>query len=473
MAKVARLFELRHLGDAWSKKQTETAAEQLANILAHRATKELDDQNQGWNSSNPKWEQMYSLIKHDIAAATGQLASQAQMKSDETQRVYVRNIAPKDLDALLAYYESPLGQRDARFSRSLDEIVAEGSMAFAPKLLDVGGNISAMPHTEARPEHARLIRLSSGMVEQRHKYEQTKNTSGLDVLAAMEGAISVREGERLNALLQEYRNDIDSFEDFRKSPVGNADAHALEETGKAIQARMVPALMSVVSAWSSRRDAWQQAYRQEVLGTKVETLGRNVTVAPRGEFASINTGPTILAMNVLRGGDETARRELIEDIKTHSDRYPPPVFFALSETLWTHGQRDEAFFWFSAGRLRGRFDATRCADATAREAVDILVMGMPPELRKAQFDDVGKLKGIVLKVVKWDEETPYHYDHRWINLHGMGAMTSSLDEKQENKAQQLSLPESEWPSLAKQERQKYLAELNEAIEELRKSNATR
>ncbi len=189
--------------------------------------------------------------------------------------------------------------------------------------------------------------------------------------------------------------------------------------------------------------------------------GKTIDVKPQGEYAEIDTSSTIRAVEILRGKDEGARKALIDDIQKNSANYMPPVFFTLAQTLWELGKKEDAYFWFNAGYLRASFDAARCADVSARQAVAVMIMGLPQELYKSQFDDVDKLKEIVLKVIKWDEETPHNYDHRWINLHGMGAMISSLDKDKKEKVPQLSIPKSEWDSLAKQQREKYFTELTE------------
>ena len=125
--------------------------------------------------------------------------------------------------------------------------------------------------------------------------------------------------------------------------------------------------------------------------------------------------------------------------------------------LWQDGRSDEAIFWFNAGRLRGRFDAARCADVSARQGIDVMVMQMPPELLQEQFKDLDKLEATLRKVVAWDEATPYKYDHRWINLHGMGAYMSALDPTRQGSQREMSLPEKEWPVLAKQARENLLS----------------
>ena len=74
------------------------------------------------------------------------------------------------------------------------------------------------------------------------------------------------------------------------------------------------------------------------------------------------------------------------------------------------------------------------------------------------FQNIPKLEELVLRVVEWDRKTPHNYDHRWINLHGMGAMTSALDTKNSNSTQAvLSLPKEQWNSIAEKTRIDYLS----------------
>jgi hypothetical protein len=61
---------------------------------------------------------------------------------------------------------------------------------------------------------------------------------------------------------------------------------------------------------------------------------------------------------------------------------------------------------------------------------------------------------VVERVVEWDRATPHDYDHRWINLHGMGAFTG---------ATALSRPAAQWPAIAEETRGGYLRGLEEAL----------
>ena len=189
----------------------------------------------------------------------------------------------------------------------------------------------------------------------------------------------------------------------------------------------------------------------------------NVTLPAAGEYAQIDTQLARSAMDALRQGKPVDRQATIERIRAHPENYAPPVFYVLSSVLFEGGEKDEAAFWFYAGQLRGRFDANRCADATARGAIDQLndMFGTP--INKYTFRDLDKLEALVLKVLEWDRTTHHNYDHRWINLHGMDAMRSSLLIEQEN-PQPLSLPEDRWEAIAETTRTKYLEDFKKVVE---------
>jgi hypothetical protein len=144
----------------------------------------------------------------------------------------------------------------------------------------------------------------------------------------------------------------------------------------------------------------------------------------------------------------------------------PPALFSLANLFYKQGDIDKAIFWFNAARLRGNFDADLCTDISARSAIPAMVQQIPIDLRKKQFDDIPKLKSIIDRVLKWDEETPYNYDHRWISLHGMNAINNSLG----NGAQtgSLTVPRENWDALAKKNREQYRASLSDAIDTIQK-----
>lgn len=174
----------------------------------------------------------------------------------------------------------------------------------------------------------------------------------------------------------------------------------------------------------------------------------NFAMEPTGEYAKIDTKPIIAAMAKLQKGTPDEKKAMSEEIVAHSDRFAPPVLCALGSTLAADGQMDDAMFWFYAGQLRARFDVKRSADSTVGSVPSILTQQFGAPINSYGFKHPAELKAAVQRAVKWDADTPYNYDQRWVNLHGMGAVTG--DQKGA-----MSVDEKTWPELAKATRDAY------------------
>ncbi|MDB5775211.1 MAG: hypothetical protein JWP38_1344 [Herbaspirillum sp.] len=193
---------------------------------------------------------------------------------------------------------------------------------------------------------------------------------------------------------------------------------------------------------------------------------KNIAVVPTGEFASIDTKPTIAIMQKLHDTSAHENDALVNQIVKNPGNYMPPALFALADLLYRRGDIGDAIFWFNAARLRGSFDAALCTDISARSAIPALVQQIPRDLIKKQFDDIPQLKNIIDRVLKWDEATPYNYDHRWISLHGMKALNNGLGNADQNSL--LTVPRDGWDGLAKQNRDQYRKSFDEAIDTVQK-----
>lgn len=194
-------------------------------------------------------------------------------------------------------------------------------------------------------------------------------------------------------------------------------------------------------------------------------------VEPKGEYAKIDVRLTKETMEILAKAPAAAaeRQKAIEKIKASPDKYAPPVFYALSQALFQEGKKDAAVFWFYTGQLRARFDANRCADGSARQAVAVLNNQYGTPIDQYTSQDIPKLEALVPRVVKWDRKTPHHYDHRWINLHGMGAMLKGLGANNpDSKSDPLSLPKEQWSEISEKTRADYLAGFKEAMVQVKK-----
>ena len=191
-------------------------------------------------------------------------------------------------------------------------------------------------------------------------------------------------------------------------------------------------------------------------------VAQTTVIQPSGEYAQIDTTLAKQTMQVLAKGSAEEKLKVITQIKKAPDKYAPPVFYLLSNVLFQKEDKDEGAFWFYAGQLRARFDANRCADLSARQAVSVLNQQNGPPINEYTFHNLPMLKELIPKVVEWDKKTAHNYDHRWINLHGMNAVVSGMGLASTPTA--LSLPKERWEQIAEQTRSDYLSGFHKAME---------
>jgi hypothetical protein len=194
-----------------------------------------------------------------------------------------------------------------------------------------------------------------------------------------------------------------------------------------------------------------------------QAFAETIYVKPAGEFAKIDTHEAIAMDEVLLKGSPAAKQEAIDKVLAAPGKFPPPVFYCMSDALTEQGKTEDAVYWFLCGQLRGRYDANRCADVTARSAIAALNQRFTPKVSPYMREHLLTMEPLVKKVIQWDTITPHDYDHRWINLHGMAAF--GFDDDGKEKAQPLSLPESEWEAIADKTRSDYLKQFQEVVAE--------
>jgi hypothetical protein len=197
----------------------------------------------------------------------------------------------------------------------------------------------------------------------------------------------------------------------------------------------------------------------------VDVSAETHILKPSGEYAQIDVRLSNEALLSLAKGTAGEKQKTAERIEAHPEDFTPPVFYALSRVFFDDGRKDEAMFWFYAGQLRARFDANRCADISARQAVAVLNREYGPSINRYAFKDIAKLEELIPRVVDWDRKTPHSYDRRWINLHGMGAISSGFEPDR----QALSLPKDQWDSIAEATRSNYLNDFRMAIRKMKES----
>jgi hypothetical protein len=191
---------------------------------------------------------------------------------------------------------------------------------------------------------------------------------------------------------------------------------------------------------------------------------KNIIVRPTGEFASIDNSSIISTTQKLRATLAHENDVLVNQMIKNSGSYAPPSLFSLADLLYRRGDVGDSIFWFNAARLRGEYDAALCPDISAKATIPALISKMPRDLIKRQYDDIPQIKNIVERIIKWDESTPYNYDHRWISLHGMSAISNGVGMAVQRGP--LLEPRESWERLAKQNRDQFRQSIDETIRAL-------
>lgn len=199
--------------------------------------------------------------------------------------------------------------------------------------------------------------------------------------------------------------------------------------------------------------------------------GAEALLPPDGElgptdFGTIDVERVNETIKALSKEQPQRRRQQVAQILKSPGKYAPPILYVLSAVLFEEGKKDEAVFWLHAGRLRARFDARRCADETARQAVTVLNDAFGPRIDQYAAQDLKRLENTVARVVDWDRRTPYDYDHRWINLHGMGGVLEALEESKALRGERRSIARSRWAEIAETTRSDYVEMVRSAVREL-------
>ena len=85
---------------------------------------------------------------------------------------------------------------------------------------------------------------------------------------------------------------------------------------------------------------------------------------------------------------ERALEVFLKDPSSHN----PSVLYAASHALFHSGDKNEASFWFYTGQIRARYDANRCLDLSARQAVSVLNNSFGPQINQIRLPGSGRLK---------------------------------------------------------------------------------
>jgi len=153
----------------------------------------------------------------------------------------------------------------------------------------------------------------------------------------------------------------------------------------------------------------------------------------------------------------TPRREAIAAAVASAPRLSPLALYALANAIAEDDAKiADAVFWYHVGRIRAVYDALRCRDASARAEINVLGKALNPDVSRYQRQHREQTLQIAELAIKWDQQNPREYDHRWINLFGQVARYSAGTDPAE-----LTVPESEWPAILQHVHEAHLKSVQE------------
>jgi hypothetical protein len=183
------------------------------------------------------------------------------------------------------------------------------------------------------------------------------------------------------------------------------------------------------------------------------TLADTQLIEPIGIYKTIDITEAKDATHTLANGTSEDKQKVISDVINSSEKYSPPVLYAVSNEFAKNNQLDEALFWFYAAQLRASGDAKLSADPSSASGVMLLNSSMNANTRKHQFTVVDKLEGIVDSAISWDIKTLRKYDTRWISVYGSKAMRHARFG--EPAPTDLSIPAADWESTLTKAREEW------------------
>jgi hypothetical protein len=161
-----------------------------------------------------------------------------------------------------------------------------------------------------------------------------------------------------------------------------------------------------------------------------------------GVYKTVDISVAKNTSQILTKGTTEEKQKANIEIVASSEKYSPPVLYALANEFAANNQLDEALYWFYAAQLRASGDAKLSTDPTSASGVMLLNTSINTAIRKHQFDIADKLESIVDSVIQWDTKTPRKYDTRWVSLYGSKAMKNAR--WGEPAPIELSIPKTEW-----------------------------
>jgi hypothetical protein len=215
------------LDDAKSKK--------LLDVISNAATKSLDQNNKDWNASSPKWQVVYDRVHADLESEMPtireELESQTHKLQKDGEAEIAAHLSQSDVDAILAFYGTPEGQRYQEFAPKADRILTLGMRNLASLGTPGSGQQAAAQATrEQSTQYIKMLMLSHTYLSIVAASQAQEDPTGYAGVVGFGIGVAVRDNpQELEALDKKYAADLTSFEAFTKT---DAAQHLWMATGQ-------------------------------------------------------------------------------------------------------------------------------------------------------------------------------------------------------------------------------------------------
>ncbi|MDP4238644.1 MAG: hypothetical protein Q8904_04130 [Bacteroidota bacterium] len=172
---------------------------------------------------------------------------------------------------------------------------------------------------------------------------------------------------------------------------------------------------------------------------------KTIEVKPVGIYAEIDVAGQNRMIKQLY--DPNTRNATVDTIFNNITHYNPPVIYLFSQALYMNGEKEPAVQWYLYAQLNALYDAARCADNTAKQAVEILEERYRPTLDEYMKQNKPMVTETAGKVLQLYKSLQSDYDIRWINLHGMGAFAGAFGDELPKEAPKLTVDKLLWPGI--------------------------
>jgi hypothetical protein len=241
-----------------------------------------------WDEKNPKWKPIRDRIRADLekdlptlpAAAA---AAYAEWERCEAAKCYAQDIAsnlqPTDVEAILAYFDTPEGKRFQTFQQEIGSIYGAGIVSFMPPRLQQTAAMhpnngqdsqakSIPPSAEQMQRFLRMLKLSILFQSTKAATEVGKSgkqdSSGGEVFALFMAAAINKNKAKLEELDLQYRNDLAGFEVFSETDASRHFIEALAKADAKSDSRMKSALEVLQGIANKHQQEWRVLLKAEL-----------------------------------------------------------------------------------------------------------------------------------------------------------------------------------------------------------------